>query len=177
MSQNTKTEGEFDRGLFKINPSSYVCLGSLCAQCACFPTSDWLFFCWCHYLPIQGCLSLAALSYRPHPSGWQRQVPHGFRRGHVPYLVFPATKNHGQLVTSDTTILTRGSKGAQVCLFLLYEPGTICNEDNSFTEDVCRGKTRWFLTPRFCGNQMTSKERTLYHHFIPQAGWGAKIAA
>lgn len=135
------------------------------------------FFCWCHYLPIQGCLSLAALSYRPHPSGWQRQVPHGFRRGHVPYLVFPATKNHGQLVTSDTTILTRGSKGAQVCLFLLYEPGTICNEDNSFTEDVCRGKTRWFLTPRFCGNQMTSKERTLYHHFIPQAGWGAKIAA
>lgn len=57
---------------------------------------------------------MAALSYRSHPSGWQRGAEHGFRREHVPCLVLSATKCHGQLVTTGSTILTRGSKGAQV---------------------------------------------------------------
>lgn len=149
-----------------------LCL-SWISLCACFPTSDGL-FCWCQYFPVQGRLSLAALSYRSCPSGWQREAQHGFRRGHVPCLVFSATKCHGQLVTTGSTTLARGSKGAQVSLFLLYETGTICNEGNSFTEDVCHGKRRWFFTPRFCWESDDIKRENLLPSFYPPGMVGSQ---
>lgn len=133
------------------------------------------FLSWCQHLSIQGDLSLAALSYRSHPSGWQRGAQHGFRREHVPCLVLPATKCHGQLVTTSSTILTRGSKGAQVCSSYMSLKQCVMRI-TALLKMFAMGREEGISHPAFVRTQRTLKERILCHHFIPQAWWKAEIS-
>lgn len=90
------------------DPSSYVCPESFSLPCLPAPNLRWVF----ELVPN-------TLSYRsrftPNPQGWQREVQHGFKRGHVPCLDLPANNYHSQLVTTGSTVLTWGYKGAQIC--------------------------------------------------------------
>lgn len=90
-------------------------------------------------------------------------------------LVLPATKCHGQLVTTGSTIFIRVSKGTQVCSSSMSLEQSV-TRITALLKMFVMEREGGILHPDFVGNQMTLKERTLYHYFIPQVWWGAKIS-
>ncbi|EGV92080.1 hypothetical protein I79_013951 [Cricetulus griseus] len=136
--------------------------------CACFPTSDGL-FCWCQYFPIQ-----VACYWLHSPIDLALQAGRGKHNMDLGGGMYPVW--FFQLLNAMV------NWSQQVALPLqeaLREYRSVCSPYMSLEQSVMRvtallkmfamEREGGFSHPDFVGNQMTSKERTPYHHFIPQA--------